>query len=57
MEKIWVYVSILAQINMSFLFHKKGRKVMANVWKVIALLVAISMILLYAPGLLQLFTN
>ncbi|HRY31330.1 MAG TPA: hypothetical protein P5328_03015 [Candidatus Paceibacterota bacterium] len=40
---------------MSFLFHKKGRKIMSNIWKIIALLVAISMILLYAPGLVRIF--
>lgn len=40
---------------MSFLFHKKTKKVINVVWGVVAVLVAISMVLFFAPGLTNLF--
>jgi hypothetical protein len=40
---------------MSILFHKNSKKVMKIVGGVVALLVGLSMILLYAPGFVTLF--
>jgi hypothetical protein len=40
---------------MSFVFSRKGRKAMKAAFSVLAVLIAISMILLYAPGLFNLF--
>ena len=37
---------------MSFLFHKRTKKVMQWIWGGIAILVIISMVLFFAPGLL-----
>jgi len=37
---------------MSFLFHKKTRKAMRWIWTVLAVLIIISMVLLFAPGLI-----
>jgi hypothetical protein len=37
--------------NMSFLFHKKTRKVLNVVWAVVAVLIILSMVLFFAPGL------
>lgn len=39
---------------MSFLFHKKTKKVINAIWGVVAVLVAISMVLFFAPGLTNL---
>jgi hypothetical protein len=36
---------------MSFLFHRKTRKVLQVVWAVVAVLIIFSMILFFAPGL------
>lgn len=38
---------------MSFLFHHKTRRVMKYVWGVLAVLIAISMVLFFAPGILE----
>lgn len=40
---------------MSILFSKKGRKVIQVVFTVVAVLVALSMILMSAPGIIGLF--
>ena len=40
---------------MSFLFHKKTRKVLNVVWGFIAILVALGMVIFFAPGLANLF--
>ena len=37
---------------MSFLFDKKTRKAMKWVWGIFAVLIMVSMVILYAPGLL-----
>ncbi len=37
---------------MSFLFDKRTKKVLKVVWSVIAVLVIISMVLFFAPGLI-----
>jgi len=37
---------------MSFLFDKRTRKVMKYVWAVLAVLIMISMVLLFSPGLI-----
>lgn len=39
---------------MSFLFHKKTKKIINAVWGVVAVLVALSMVLFFAPGLTNL---
>ncbi|MDP2648932.1 MAG: hypothetical protein U1D26_01395 [Patescibacteria group bacterium] len=36
---------------MSFLYHKKTKKVIHAVWSVVAILVSLSLILFFAPGL------
>ena len=38
---------------MSFLFHKRTRKIVNAVWGVIAVFVALGMIIFFAPGLPQ----
>jgi hypothetical protein len=37
---------------MSFLYHRKTKKVINAVWAVVAVLVIIGMVLFFAPGLL-----
>jgi len=37
---------------MSFLFRKRTRKVMKYVWIVLAILIMISMVLLFSPGII-----
>ena len=39
---------------MSFLFHKRTKKIMQWVWGGVAILVAVSMIFFFAPGLTNL---
>jgi hypothetical protein len=39
---------------MSFLFHRKTKKVLNAIWAVVAVLIIISMVLFFAPGLLDL---
>ncbi len=36
---------------MSFLFHRKTKKVLNYVWMVVAVLVILGMVLFFAPGL------
>jgi len=36
---------------MSFLYHKRTKKILRWVWGVVAILVAISMVLFFAPGI------
>jgi len=36
---------------MSFLFHKKTKKVLNVVWGVVAVLIIVSMLLFFAPGI------
>jgi len=38
---------------MSFLFHHRTRKVLKAVWAVIAVLIIISMVLFFAPGVVE----
>lgn len=38
---------------MSFLFHKRTKKVLGFVWGFIAIVVMISMVLFFAPGLVN----
>jgi hypothetical protein len=38
---------------MSFLFHKRTRKIMQVVWGVFAVIIMISMVLFFAPGLVD----
>jgi hypothetical protein len=42
---------------MSFLFHKRTRKILNIVWGVVAILVALGMVIFFAPGLANLFTQ
>jgi hypothetical protein len=39
---------------MSVIFGKKGKKVMGRIFAVLAILVVVSMVMLYAPGILAL---
>lgn len=39
---------------MSFLFHRRTKKVIQAVWAVVAVLVSLSMVVFFAPGLLGL---
>lgn len=41
---------------MSFLFHKRTKKVVKVVWAVVAVLVILSMVVFFAPGLVNMFT-
>ncbi|MEK7133521.1 MAG: hypothetical protein AAB804_00440 [Patescibacteria group bacterium] len=36
---------------MSFLFHKRTKKVINTVWSVIAVLIILGMVVFFAPGL------
>ncbi len=38
---------------MSFLFHKRTKKILNLVWGVVAVVVMISMVLFFAPGLVN----
>jgi len=42
---------------MSFLFHKRTRKIVNIVWSIIAIFVALGMVIFFAPGLANLFTS
>lgn len=42
---------------MSFLFHKKTKRVINIVWGVIAVIVTLGMVVFFAPGLVNLFTQ
>lgn len=39
---------------MSFLFHRKTKKVLNVIWAIVAVLIIISMVLFFAPGLVDL---
>lgn len=40
---------------MSFLFHKRTRKIVNAIWGVVAVLVSLGMVVFFAPGLANLF--
>jgi len=40
---------------MSFLFDKRTKKVLNVVWGIVAVLIIISMVVFFAPGILELF--
>jgi len=40
---------------MSFLFHKRTKKILKVAWAVIAVLIILSMIIFFAPGLVNVF--
>ncbi len=42
---------------MSFLFHKRTKKVVNAVWAVVAILVSLGMVVFFAPGLVNLFLS
>lgn len=42
---------------MSFLFHKRTKKVLNVVWGVVAVLVMLGMIIFFAPGLVTWLTQ
>ena len=42
---------------MSFLFHKRTKKIVNIVWGVVAIFVALGMVIFFAPGLANLFTQ
>ncbi|MFZ2555272.1 MAG: hypothetical protein WAZ27_01570 [Minisyncoccia bacterium] len=39
---------------MSFLFHRKTKKALNVIWSVVAVLIILSMVLFFAPGLVDL---
>jgi hypothetical protein len=41
---------------MSFLFHKRTKKIINIVWGVVAIVVMLGMVIFFAPGLVNLFT-
>ena len=40
---------------MSFLFDKRTKRVLNVVWGIVAVLIIISMVVFFAPGILELF--
>ena len=42
---------------MSFLFHKRTKKIAQIVWGIIAVFVILGMVLFFAPGLTSLFAR
>jgi hypothetical protein len=42
---------------MSFLFHKKTKKVINIVWGVVAIIVTLGMVLFFAPGIVNLLLS
>jgi len=42
---------------MSFLFHKRTKRILNIVWGVVAIMVALGMVIFFAPGLANLFTQ
>jgi predicted nucleic acid-binding Zn ribbon protein len=40
---------------MSFLYHRRTKRVIHVVWAVIAVLIIVSMVFFFAPGVLELF--
>jgi hypothetical protein len=40
---------------MSFLFHKKTKKVLQIIWGVVAVLIILGMVLFFSPGVSNLF--
>jgi hypothetical protein len=40
---------------MSFLFHKRTKKILNVVWGIVAIFVALGMVVFFAPGLANLF--
>lgn len=42
---------------MSILFEKKGQKVIKVIFSIVGILVVISMVILYAPGILSFLTK
>lgn len=42
---------------MSFLFHRKTQKVARIVWGGVAILVTLGMVIFFAPGIANLFTQ
>lgn len=41
--------------RMSFLFHKRTKRVINVIWSVVAVLIILSMVLFFAPGIVNLF--
>lgn len=42
---------------MSFLFHKRTKKVLNIVWGVVAVIVMLGMVIFFAPGLVNLLSQ
>lgn len=42
---------------MSFLFHKRTKRVLQWVWGVVAILVSLGMVIFFAPGLIGLIAS
>ena len=47
--------NLVSGFYMSFIFDKKTKKVIHIVWGVVAILVSLSMVVFFAPGLVNLF--
>ena len=42
---------------MSFLFHKRTRKIANIIWSIVAIIVALGMVIFFAPGLVNVFSS
>ena len=42
---------------MSFLFHKRTKKILHYVWGVVAIMVSLGMVVFFAPGLYTYFAS
>lgn len=42
---------------MSFLFHKRTKKIVHAVWSVVAVLIIIGMVIFFAPGVVNLIVG
>lgn len=42
---------------MSFLFHKRTKRIMQIVWGVLAVLIMVSMVVFFAPGLVNILAS
>lgn len=42
---------------MSFLFHKRTKRIVNAIWSVVAVLIIIGMVIFFAPGVLAIITG
>ena len=55
--EIFAYRIILPLQVMSFLFHRNTKKALKYIWGVVAVLVIVSMVLFFAPGVVSMITG